>query len=663
MTARSTDDFLAELAAWAENTPQDLDGNSEDAALLHDLARDYLGFPDLAELTPGDLRELLLAVFPRKITVRGPEEVRSIIPTMREVCCFLRDTGRIPRRRHDQLIAELDQIEPEFAGAVMDPRNWGMARSFTQAMIADGVDIGDPGATQSWIAGFNELPAAQRLALTSHAQSVLPLGLPAAGPELDLDFDGEDMALDLAPVRLAPQAELAAAARACPLLVAARRLAAWLGPSRQLTATGALRLADARALITELGLTAHARAGTESGDPAIDELIRTLDLDRLRSARDFPPLDRLWIVAQEAGLVEIEGRRARPGPQSAALAHADSGGDSGEDAVLESWSAAFAALLDPEFPAPGGPLSTVLQGELIGMLTVLYGADEPLEVGKLAEMARSAIPGGLGWVVTMAGAENLLDEEVSTLIAGLAEAGAAEVAGGDVRLSPLGVWGMHQVFLMNGLPAPAIGDYAGCDAAEMLGAVAHYDQEDGAAELAGWVQRRGTAQAAAEVAAVVLAGTPVQRMSGLDALGSLGGPGRDAARALLGEPGVGALTAMWLLSVGEDPQVEMSAEDTLWVLVDMGAAMLDTMPPGEAAAHLAEDVTAADLAEQIAQLWRIDHPHTLDVLNAFADHYPDRAVAKSARKALFRARSTSAGSAAGRRPRSRRKPSKRNRPR
>jgi hypothetical protein len=661
VTAGSADDFLDELAAWAKNTARDLEDNSEDAALLHDLARDYLDCGGLAKLTPSDLRELLLSVFPRKITVRDQDDVSGVIPTMREVCCFLRDSGRIPHRMHRQLIDELDQIEPEFTGAVMDPANWGMAKTFTQAMIADGVDIEDPGAMQNWIASFGELPEERRRALTRHTQAALSGLTGGVEPEPDLELD-DDAVLGLRPVRLAPRAELAAAARACPLLESARRLAAWLEPSRQLTATGALRLADAHALIAELGL---APPGT--GDPAVDELVHLSRLGRLRSAREFIPLERLWIIAQEAGLAEAGGRRARPGQGLAALA-APGGDDGGHDgAVLELWSAAFTALLHPEFPTSGGPLSALLQNELLGMLTVLYGADKPLKVAELADMARSALTGQLGWMVTMAGAGSLVEEAVTSLIEGPVDAGAVDLADGSVSLSPLGVWGLHQLLRANGLPAPAIGDYAACDAAQMLGAIASYDEADGAAELALWVQRRGTAQAAADVAAVVLAGTPLQRMSGLDALGSLGEPGREAARKLVGEPGVGAITAMWLMSAGEDPQVEISAEDTLWVLADMGAAMLDTMPPGEAVVHLAADMTDADLTEQIAQLWRTDHPRTLDVLNAFADHYPDRTVAKAARKALFRARSRAtapSGTDPGPdRPRGRRKPAKRKRPR
>ena len=651
VTAGSTDVFLEELSIWAKNSARDLDGNGDDAALLCDLARDYLGRPALTELTPGDLRELLLGVFPRKITVQDPEEASSIIPTMREVCWFLRDTGRIPPRKHDQLIRELDDIEPQFADAVMDPANWGMARTFTQAMIADGVDIGDQDAARRWIDEFNELPEAQRRALTSGQQSFLQLGLPGdGGPEFDADLDwepdDEDTELDVAPVRLAPTSELAAAARACPLFASAQRLAGWLGPSRQLTATGALRLADARALIGELGIARHrAGAAGDVGDAAINDFMNRMDLEQLRSARDFVPLERLWITAQVAGLVEVEGRRARPGPRLAAVAHTGGNGDQ-DDAALQAWASAFFALVHPDFPATSGPLANLLQDELTGILTLLYAADQPIEMCELAEMTRSHLPGRLSWMLTLDGSEDLLEKAVSEVLAGPAEAGAVVLADGKAALSPLGVLGMRMILRAHGLDAPAIGDYADLGAADMLSAIARYDQADGAAELASWVERRTASEAAAELAAAVLAGTPVQRMAGVDALASLGQPGLDAARTLLDEPGVGALVAMWLESVGEDPEVEITVEDTLWVLVDMGAAMLDTMPPDEAVRHLAEDVPVADITGQIAQLWRVDHPQTLDVLTAFADHHPDRVIAKAARKAIFRARTGSAGRAA-----------------
>ena len=152
--AGTTDSFLEELATWAESTAQDVDGESENAELLCDLAHDHLGL-DLAELTPGDLRELLLRVFPRKITVADRADLDTVIPTMRAVCGFLRDTGRIKPQQHDRLIRELDDIEPRFADAVMDPANWGMARTITQSMLADGIDVANQDdATQSLLFDF-----------------------------------------------------------------------------------------------------------------------------------------------------------------------------------------------------------------------------------------------------------------------------------------------------------------------------------------------------------------------------------------------------------------------------------------------------------------------------------------------------------------------------
>ena len=120
--------------------------------------------------------------------------------------------------------------------------------------------------------------------------------------------------------------------------------------------------------------------------------------------------------------------------------------------------------------------------------------------------------------------------------------------------------------------------------------------------LAGWVERRSQAEAAAELSAAV--SRLARRCSGWQGStrsGRLARRGWTRLAALVGEPGVGALAAMWLASAGEVPEVEVSAEDALWVLVDMGAAMLDTMPPAEAVQDLTEDATHADLAGQVAE--------------------------------------------------------------
>ncbi len=48
-----------------------------------------------------------------------------------------------------------------------------------------------------------------------------------------------------------------------------------------------------------------------------------------------------------------------------------------------------------------------------------------------------------------------------------------------------------------------------------------------------------------------------------------------------------------------------------------------------------------DAAGWFGELWRVDHPYTVDVLEAIGELHPERALAKEARKAAFKARSKS----------------------
>ena len=149
---------------------------------------------------------------------------------MRDLLAFLADTGRLTGAAARRLGRELDQVAPRFAGAVMDPSRWGMARSLTQAMVTEGVDITDSAAVQDWIATYNAS---------------------APEPPEDWDFDEEDENLKeafglpdrLPAMRLPALDELAALARKSPLLATAVRLAEWAGPGR---AVDAGRRADRR---------------------------------------------------------------------------------------------------------------------------------------------------------------------------------------------------------------------------------------------------------------------------------------------------------------------------------------------------------------------------------------------------------------------------------
>ncbi len=110
-------------------------------------------------------------------------------------------------------------------------------------------------------------------------------------------------------------------------------------------------------------------------------------------------------------------------------------------------------------------------------------------------------------------------------------------------------------------------------------------------------------------------------------------------RAALAEPVLRAHASVWLHEHGE--QAELRPEDRTWLLVDLGAGLLEEADPRDVVAELLPDVPADAQAEIVAGLWRVRHPGVTDLLTALSEHHPDPAVARAARKAAFKARSPS----------------------
>ena len=123
--------------------------------MVFDLMPDYLGIEAPSRLAAGDLTQLLLDVYPRKVTVLNREDTAGTIPALRDLAVYLADTGAINPAAAQALERELDEIEPVFADEVTDPANWGPARTAVQAMYRDGVDLSDNAAVNQWIARQN----------------------------------------------------------------------------------------------------------------------------------------------------------------------------------------------------------------------------------------------------------------------------------------------------------------------------------------------------------------------------------------------------------------------------------------------------------------------------------------------------------------------------
>ncbi len=394
------------------------------------------------------------------------------------------------------------------------------------------------------------------------------------------------------PVRLAPREELAAAARVVPSLRAARELRAWLAANRQATAGGPLDGADAMAVAEALELTA----------------------DELEAA---------WqIVAARAAAAAAGG----PEPDAVPLARASS------QAVLREWDAALAALLAGE--------------ELDGLATALYTVGAPVRIDALFD-AYSAAAGSASRDTSdrprpSADEAAALSHALETLAdLGVVELGTEDSSGGlTVALSPLGVWGVHRRLLDQGWHVPVLGTADRDGAVGLLTTLASCDAEDGEARIGEWLAGRSAEEAAVELIAAAAAGTPGLRGAAFAVLDRIGRPAAAAVRAALAEPRLRAHAAVWLHEHGED--AELGPADRAWLLVDLGAGLLEEADPRDVVAELLPDVAPDAQAAIVAGLWQVSHPALIDLLTALSEHHPDVGVARAARKAALKARSAGA---------------------
>jgi hypothetical protein len=422
-------------------------------------------------------------------------------------------------------------------------------------------------------------------------------------------------------VRLAPREELAAAARVAPLLRAARDVARWIGPGRALTKAGRLRRADALAAATHLELI-----------PAeFDAAWRVAVATRM-----------LVLIPGQQGPGQQGGTRAEAGDRLDLLASGTA------DDVLAAWDEALTVMLEAE--------------DLDGMATALYTVGGPVRMDALFDAylaaadtrrrgARGGEPGPAGEQAVDPGV--LQDEGAALSVAlemladlGVVELGADEPGvdedGGalTVTLAPLGVWGVHRRLRAQGWHVPVTGGRARSDAAALLATLANCDVEDGEAEIASWLAGRTPRQAAVELISAASQGSPGLRGAGFAVLDRIGSDAVPPVREALADPVLRAHAAVWLHEHGE--HAELDREDRAWLLVDLGAGLLEEADPKDVVAELLPDVPPDAQAELVAGLWRVRHPGVTDLLTALSDHHPDPGVARAARKAAFKARSVSA---------------------
>ncbi|MEU3763965.1 hypothetical protein AB0E55_02835 [Amycolatopsis keratiniphila] len=218
----------------------------------------------------------------------------------------------------------------------------------------------------------------------------------------------------------------------------------------------------------------------------------------------------------------------------------------------------------------------------------------------------------------------------------------AEIAGKPdpsphvLSLTPIAVWAINRALREAGMDAPVIGEAAEKSLGELSTRLAASGPGVIDAELKAWVRHRSPSGAAAEASAFLHAARlPVERLFALITLGETGEIGLETAARVRAEGGlVGAAAAMWLSERGAVDRETITRDEVVLGMADHYAAMHAL----GAFVHQLADMD--DRFDVVDLLTSSGHPDRLELLDVVGTDHPDRKMAKKARTASFKLRSS-----------------------
>jgi hypothetical protein len=429
---------------------------------------------------------------------------------------------------------------------------------------------------------------------------------------------------ELPPIRLPSDAELAVAARAVPMLSELAALASWVGEEgRAVDADAQLSSADQADALSVLGVSAE-RFGY------------------------------LWKYAGAVDWIEEASEDGRVTIGETAQDWAD-----GDDGALSAWSSTFAAVLTEAMcaAATGAPdrpadIDFHIPGASVALLFFM-ARREGLTLAEISEVVEESATADLAPRVAKAwGAfAKAHGDPAAVLVEQLTEVGAVTAPApedGAIRLTPLGLREMRLQFTDAGVDVPLLPDSpAEMTAAELVAMADGVTDDEFEAESAAWLEARDPGDAAAELLGVGAAADPAGRLLTVALVTELGAAAESAWRDRLDmlevRPYAKAALAQLAGLTGADQlpaDLEPDVDDLAWMATDLLAIVCDE-----------EDTDADELAEALAEalppggdasafldlISRGPHPDALDVLEHIGEYHPDKAIAKEARKVLYKA--------------------------
>ncbi|WP_406385270.1 hypothetical protein [Streptomyces sp. NBC_01618] len=604
--------LIHRMGQWARERGESMDPFVVEAALDYRHRGTCDGRLGLWE--PRHIEEYLLDWLPRTVTVLPGEEPADAPGTLAVLLRYLDAMGLSDPRGASQAenLAAIETLVPRYVPAMADRGRWGMVKFWAVTAAEQGVDIQDPAALEHFVeqAQRDKVPY-DRDVLDQVVRNHLtrgPAAVTRAEPQL--------------PVLLPGEKELRARADTSRALRWLRGIADWAGrEGRVLTASGSLRMADARALVAELGT-----------DDAVETVRSSTQLPRLALAVEWAKKarlvrvakGRLYAVAKAQPLMKdplglwrhaFETFSELRGPLLGARSgrHVESMlFDSFEDAVQDVLNALYSLphampwprLRDSlhlryraEYDLTGRyawqmelghadrDLRTVLDAlEDLGAIKRHEGMadpvflDIPLEehalppAGMPPELAElfGAVAGGQG---ESEEAEERREEQRAELVGGPVEL---------IRLTALGHDSVRRRLLAEGRDAPLIGELAHASAAGLLGVIAeHYDPDAARTELAAWTAaQEGPAEALEKLTdAVRTCPFRTRAEAMLDALVEAYPDGEAMLRGLRGDP----LLAPTVLSVLVRREVlgaeDLTEPESLLMVAESLLQLLETAGP------------------------------------------------------------------------------------
>jgi hypothetical protein len=620
----SIEELTDSYEAWRrQRTGTDFEDNS-DFSLLLDWKVTYED-GRLDQWSVANVEEFLLHWAPRKVSA-PPSWAATAVEAVADGFVFLEERHLLSAGSTPAVVlaAHARSLAAECESRMGDPSNFGMAKSLFAGMGVDFDEDLSPERLNSLMDEFNARPFEQRKAFTDSLM----------GPEIPEP-------ITIGPVALPSEDEVRAAAAAAPVLAGFRALSDYFeAPGRPLTKTGNIKLADAEALSEILG--------TEP----LEEAVGNLTFRRGSTSR-MPQLDHWRWWAGEAGALRVVKSR---------LVGVKAWRDRCDKDPVGEARKAFEILVD------FGPVSSygmyslgADEDELIDDLLVPLLAralPRPVEFAELVDLVldiRDRVGIKSRWtdedferssvclrldrlleLVERAGV--IVQEDVTHEDSGM----FSTRSGGTIRLTAFGIVVTVEQSRLEGVTVETISQPESAqDVADLA------DDRDGDRQmwwgvLSRWVARQEDRPAAmlevfqamaSETAFfVLLTEAPPDLVDDLS-VALLKGFETSDSDDPLAIASLGWLAERGLLDPGQvDPVVAMRARFSAI------GFMAETDPEG-IADYWGEGMSATDLIAEIAEISRLMPLNAVALLEAIGKHYPDAAVAKSARREALKVRS------------------------